>query len=318
MHSLTHAPVDVAQAWALLRGISARPVLDVGAPPVVRWQYDAAGQLCADSRPGSDALVWFESGRWCYASGLPDVVCAMLDLYLPICGSGERLAVGHLGQSLDGHIATETGDSIYVTDHDNIVHLHRMRALCDAVVVGAQTVFADDPRLTTRLVDGEHPVRVVLDPKRRLKQDYNVFADGQAPTLLICQAGLEGPGRLREAEVIGIPLDKRGRFELATLRDVLGQRGLNRLFVEGGGVAVSAFVDSDLLERLHIAVAPLLIGSGRPGIRLPVIEQLADGHRPSYQVFQMGGDVLFDLDLRSGHRGRERDVSLSLRRVLPR
>ena len=74
----------------------------------------------------------------------------------------------YVASSLDGFIATPGGDSRFVTGPDNILHLHRMRALSDAVVVGAQTVAADDPRLTTRMVPGDSPVRVVLDPRRRL------------------------------------------------------------------------------------------------------------------------------------------------------
>ena len=90
---------------------------------------------------------------------------AMIDLYLPICSATvvNPVTVGHLGQSLDGFIATHSGESQYVTGEENILHLHRMRALCDAVVVGAGTVAADDPQLTTRHVDGPNPLRVVLD-----------------------------------------------------------------------------------------------------------------------------------------------------------
>jgi riboflavin biosynthesis pyrimidine reductase len=68
--------------------------------------------------------------------------------------------------------------------------------------------------------------------------------------------------------------------------------------VEGGGVTVSAFLDADLLDRLQIAIAPLIIGNGRPAIRLPPRTNLSECHRPSYRVFRMGGDVLFDCDLR--------------------
>ncbi len=103
----------------------------------------------------------------------------LLELYLPVSsGTAARpITIGHLGQSLDGFIATHSGDAISVTGPENILHLHRLRALCDAVVVGAGTVVADNPRLTTRLVVGSNPARVILDPACRLPAAHLVFSD---------------------------------------------------------------------------------------------------------------------------------------------
>src|SRR5262245_63269664 len=101
----------------------------------------------------------------------------LLNLYLPICSAMSRrpMTIGHLGQSLDGFIATPSGDSQFVTGDDNIVHLHRMRALSDAVVVGAGTVEAGDPQLTVRTVTGHNALRVMFDPARRLTPAYGVL-----------------------------------------------------------------------------------------------------------------------------------------------
>lgn len=202
---------------------------------------------------------------------------AVVDLYLPLCSAtpSRPITVGHLGQSLDGFIATPSGDSQFVTGEENILHLHRLRALSDAVVVGAGTVAADDPQLTTRLVDGPNALRVVFDPASRLTDDYKVFSDGVAPTL----------------HITGQPV--------AEVMRMLRARGCCRVFVEGGGVTVSAFLEAGLLDRLQVAVAPLLIGEGRPAIRLEPHARLKDCRRPSYRVFRMGGDVLFDCDLKT-------------------
>jgi riboflavin biosynthesis pyrimidine reductase len=78
---------------------------------------------------------------------------------------------------------------------------------------------------------------------------------------------------------------------------LLRARGCHRIFVEGGGVTVSMFLEANLLDRLQIAIAPLLIGDGRPAIRLPPRTTLSDCHRPRYRVFRMGADVLFDCEL---------------------
>ena len=224
----------------------------------------------------------------------------LLDLYLPICSATATrpMTVGHLGQSLDGFIATHSGDSQFVTGGSNIVHLHRMRALCDAVVVGAGTVAADDPQLTTRHVAGPHPLRVIFDPGRRLAPTFKLFTDGAAPTLYVCEQSRLAPGVnvAGDATVVGIAEGPGGVAEVLKL---LRARGCARVFVEGGGVTVSAFLEANLLDRLQIAIAPVLIGNGRPAIRLAPQARLRDCLRPGYRVFRMGGDVLFDCELDS-------------------
>jgi len=244
-----------------------------------------------------------------------------IDLYRPVCESGREtpFVVGHLGQSLDGFIATAIGDSNFVTGEDNIRHLHRLRALCDAVVVGAGTVANDDPRLTTRLVAGESPLRIVLDPRRRLPESHRIFQDGEAQTLRVSCAPVE-PGfgaRLsagRHEELL-LRADPEGGLDLRALLSALVARGCRRFFVEGGGETVSSFLDAGLLDRLHIAVAPLIIGSGRPAIRLAARDRLGDCLRPPARIYRMGQDLLYDFDLRCapGSVAGPNDVSELLR-----
>jgi diaminohydroxyphosphoribosylaminopyrimidine deaminase/5-amino-6-(5-phosphoribosylamino)uracil reductase len=225
---------------------------------------------------------------------------AMIDLYLPICSATDLnpITVGHLGQSLDGFIATHSGESQYVTGEENILHLHRMRALCDAVIVGAGTVAADDPQLTTRHVTGPSPLRVVLDPMRRLAEHYKVFTDDSAVTLYICARSLtrDGETHVGRAAIVALDEGPDGVDAGDVLRE-LRARGCHRIFVEGGGVTVSMFLEANLLDRLQIAIAPLLIGDGRPAIRLTPRTALSDCHRPRYRVFRMGADVLFDCEI---------------------
>jgi diaminohydroxyphosphoribosylaminopyrimidine deaminase/5-amino-6-(5-phosphoribosylamino)uracil reductase len=229
----------------------------------------------------------------------------LLDLYLPVCSAttARPMTVGHLGLSLDGFIATHTGDSQFVTGHENILHLHRMRALSDAVVVGAGTVAADDPQLTTRHVPGPNPLRVVFDPARRLTAEYRIFTDVSAPTWYCCARSLLLPGEthLGSAVVVGLESTEAGPG-VSHLLQLLHEHGCSRVFVEGGGVTVSAFLEANLLDRLQMAIAPLIIGDGIPAIRVSARSNLRDCLRPQYRVFRMGGDVLFDCELTSPER----------------
>lgn len=248
-------------------------------------------------------LSWHPDRRWECCLPAHDPRSAFLHLYLPICGAtaAHPVTIGHLGQSLDGFIATPSGDSQFVTGSDNLVHVHRLRALCDAVVVGAGTVAADDPQLTTRHVPGPSPLRVIIDPGRRLDPSLRIFSDRQAPTLYICAHERLEPAEsyVGAAATAGIdPSDPRG--EVMQVMQLLRARGCRTVLVEGGGVTVSAFLEAALLDRLQIAIAPVLIGEGRPAIRLEARTLLRDCLRPAYRVYQMGGDVLFDCDLHAG------------------
>ena len=264
--------------------------------------------LLAASAAARQGLRFVDESGWlsCDADELqigaltPAAAWPLLELYAPLC-STRPLTLAHLGQSLDGYIATASGDSYYVTGPDNVRHLHRLRALADAIVVGAGTVARDDPQLTVRHVEGANPVRVVLDPNARLDARRRVFTDGVAPTLVVHAEDVTAPPP-GNAEVLQVPAHS-GRLELDVLLARLHERNLRSIFVEGGGETVSRFLAAGLLDRVHIAIAPLLIGRGRPGITLAAREKIAECPRPAHRVFAMGGDVLFDCDLRASAPG---------------
>ena len=276
---------------------------------LIRAAADAAADFERRDRVASladEAVEWTPGSGWRSLLRADDPRQSALDLYLPICSAtpARPIAVGHLGQSLDAFIATHSGDSQFVTGSANIVHLHRMRALCDAVIVGSGTVAADDPQLTTRHVSGSNPLRVVFDPARRVGREpkHRLFNDPDAPTLYFCARDLIAPGETRfgTATIISIDVDDpRSDAALSEVFANLRGRGCARIFVEGGGVTVSAFLQAGLLDRLHVAIAPLIIGDGRPAIRLAPQQKLRDCRRPQYRVFRMGGDMLFDCDLHS-------------------
>ena len=295
----TEHPLDPEQVWLLLLALR-RTIRTLSMVPDrfgLGLDTEQAVILSAD-----DPATWVTvqtDGSWTARVPMSKTGEELLDLYLPVAlaNRSQPLTVAHLGQSLDGRIATTNGASCHINGPENLTHLHRMRALCDAIVVGAGTVECDDPQLTTRRVPGPHPVRVVLDPRRRLAAGHGLFQDQAAPTLLVCDKALADRPGPDHVEIIGVPRDGR-HLDLPKIVRRLHARGLYGVFIEGGGLTVSAFLQAGLLDRLQIAVAPLIIGSGRPGITLPAIDDLSQGLRPRHRRYAMGEDVLFDCRLR--------------------
>ena len=220
----------------------------------------------------------------------------LFDLYLPLCvGPGrDELTIAHLAQSLDGRIATVSGRSQFITGTEDLLHAHRLRALCDAVLVGRRTVYEDDPQLTTRLCPGPNPVRVVVDPSRRLPANRKVFQNGTSPTLLVCTADAAKNGTHQgKAEIVAIESDN-GELPVEAILAELRRRGLRRIYVEGGGITVSRFVGARALQRLQVTVAPTVFGSGRPLLILPEIADLSQALTLECRHFAIGPDLLFD------------------------
>lgn len=245
-------------------------------------------------------IRWLPGEGYAAERPLAPAAGALLEIFGPLVRARAPLVIGQLGQSLDGRIATESGASHYINGEAARVHLHRLRAVVDAVVIGVGTLNADDPQLTVRHVDGPNPVRVILDPGGRADPQSRLFQDAQAPVLLVRRAGAASPSMPAGTEMLCLPPDAQYGIHPSALLAALAARGLTRVLVEGGGLTVSRFLQAGALQRLHLLVAPMLIGSGRPGLCLPPIDTLDTALRPVCRVFPCGADSLFDLVLAGG------------------
>lgn len=221
---------------------------------------------------------------------------ACLALYGPIARRGAPFVMAQVGQSLDGRVATPTGDAQDVSGCDGISHLHRCRALVDAVIVGVGTVVADNPSLSVRAVEGPSPVRVVIDCNGRIPSDAKMLHDDGAPVLVI-QADDNSRSEL-SYDIIRLPRRGEGLHPQDIL-EALAQRDLTSVLVEGGATTIARFLDADLIDRLQVSVAPIIIGSGPMGINLAPIDRLADARRPVVAVYDIGTDIVFDCDFRA-------------------
>jgi riboflavin-specific deaminase-like protein len=245
-------------------------------------------------RPGAAGDDWHRAAGAVRAAD--GDASSLVPLYLDIveAGAARPLTIAQVGQSLDGRIATETGHSQYIGGGASLDHLHRLRALVDAVVVGASTVALDDPRLTTRRVAGDSPTRVVIDPRGRLPAMARVF-DGAVETLVVVDAGRSAPHPAAAGGIVQVAVAGRdGRLPPAGILAALHARGLTRVLVEGGAHTVSAFLAAGCVDRLHVAVAPMLIGSGTAAVALAPIARVDEALRLAMDPYRLGDDVLFD------------------------
>ena len=204
-----------------------------------------------------------------------------------------------LAQSLDGRIATATGDSQWISSQSSLRLAHKLRREHDAIMVGVGTVVRDNPQLTVRLVNGRNPLRIVVDSQLRLPLTARVIAEGAARHTLIATTDMAAPERAHElehlgAEVLRLPPGKSG-VDLAELLKELGRRRIESVLVEGGARIVTSLLAAHLVDRLVIAIAPKIIGQGTEAIGDLEILHLRDAITFStFKTRRLGPDIIFD------------------------
>jgi 5-amino-6-(5-phosphoribosylamino)uracil reductase/diaminohydroxyphosphoribosylaminopyrimidine deaminase/5-amino-6-(5-phosphoribosylamino)uracil reductase len=209
----------------------------------------------------------------------------------------------HYAQTLDGRIATRTGQSQWIGGEASLRFAHQLRAQHDAVMVGVGTVLADNPRLTVRLVEGRSPLRVVLDSTLRIPLDSTVLTDGAAPTLIATTPRapservdtLPRPG----VDLLVIGEDEEGHVDLAELLTQLKDRGTRSVLLEGGRQLITTALRERLVDRLVVCISPLVLGSGIDAVGDLGVDRLAEALTFTDTCFsRLGDDIIFDGTIR--------------------
>lgn len=203
-----------------------------------------------------------------------------------------------LATSLDGRIATASGESQWITGEAARAEGHRLRATHDAVLIGIGTALADDPLLTVREpgLEDRQPVRVVMDSRQRLDPGSKLARSTGISPVILLTIRLPDPALTRAGlDVIQVPTGRDGRVSLPHALTMLRDRGLMSLLVEGGGEVAGSVLRADAVDRIEWFRAPILLGAeGRPGIGSLAIDELGQARRFRRLAAEPCGDDLWE------------------------
>lgn len=200
------------------------------------------------------------------------------EVYIKHITTGHPFVILKIAQTLDGKIATRDGDSRWVSSPESRRLTHRMRAQADAVMVGMGTVLQDDPRLTVRHVRGANPAKIILDSRLRTPLGAKVLAQGRV-ILATCQRADSTRARRyrdRQIEVWEIPPDANGLVNLTELLGRMGREELTSVLIEGGQRVFTTALKAGVVDKVHVFIAPCLVGEGKSSLGDLAIHRMAD------------------------------------------
>jgi diaminohydroxyphosphoribosylaminopyrimidine deaminase/5-amino-6-(5-phosphoribosylamino)uracil reductase len=224
--------------------------------------------------------------------------------------TGRPLVTLKLAASLDGRIATASGDSKWISGELSRRLVHELRNRVDAVLVGAETVRADDPQLTCRVRGGRDPLRVILDGRLTISPAARVCTQRSTARTLVVTAAENGQSKKRGVlerqgvEVLCLP-GERGRVRLRPLLEELGKRGIKHVLIEGGGQVAAAALREGVVDKVLFFYGPKLLGSeSRAMIGSLGIDRVAAGFTlHTIEPYRLGDDMLVSAYVKKNREG---------------
>ena len=214
------------------------------------------------------------------------------EIIIPLLLKNNCNFIGQIGQSLDGKIALNNGNSHYINEKESITYLHCLRSISDGVLVGVNTIIKDDPFLTTRKIKGLNPIRLIIDPSLKLTKKYNIFKDNNKNIILTYSSKEK---KLNNSTIIKFP---KKNFTLSVYK-YLRKTSLKTILIEGGPTTLSHFIEHKFLNYMQFIISPTIIGSGIDSMKLKPISNLKNAIRTKNTINKLGKEIIVTLDFNS-------------------
>jgi len=273
----------------------------INGTPTILEEQECGVLVCFDSVPKvAERMVVFKMKEntdleLIQSGNLEQSAILFLKKYLAFCFLSilskkykRTITVAHLAQTLDGKIATQSGDSKWIGNKENLIHAHRMRALCNGILIGNKTLENDQPSLTVRLIEGKNPQRIVLGTS------YSNFSSlkgsDKKKVIVIGCSPQNWNGYIDYVQMDGV----NGNIPPKEILKMLYQKGIKSIYLEGGASTTSNFIDQSAVDILQLHIAPLVFGSGKSSISLPLINEVKEAIQfKKYNFFQVGTEIMF-------------------------
>jgi riboflavin-specific deaminase-like protein len=214
------------------------------------------------------------------------------EIIIPLFTKNDNFLIGQIGQSLDGKIALNNGNSHYINEKDSILYLHCLRAVCDGVLVGVNTIIKDNPLLTTRKIKGSNPVRLIIDPSLKLSNRYKIFKDDNRNIIF---TNSNKQKKFNNTLIVKFP---KKNFTNNIFK-YLKKTSFKNILIEGGPTTLSNFIEMKLLNYMQFIISPTLIGSGIDSLKLKPITNLKNAIRVKNTISKLGKEIVMTLNLNS-------------------
>ncbi len=233
--------------------------------------------------------------------GIQESECMQLnEHYFKYVKTGMPYITVKYAQTLDGRIATRSGDSQWISSEASRKYVHRLRGINMGIMVGAGTVVADNPQLTVRHVRGKNPFRIIVDSNLRISGKSSVLTDTNAHLTIIATTSSATSGKMAAIKKLGVEVwvvkkERNGRVSLRDLLRKLGKREIMSVLVEGGSEIITSLLKADLVDKMIIPIAPKIVGKGLEAIGDLNISKISNSIKfSSFKIMKKGDDIIFE------------------------